>query len=118
LTHQLFLLSSSRFVKKTSFFPDRDYQGPLSVCLRNYGEETVELKAGRCYAQLIPLRYYNGPVLGACDFFFRTDRGEGGFGSTEVRLEAETQLRAAEEEGEHVAVSCVETVLRPDSVGV
>jgi hypothetical protein len=100
------------------FFSDGDYEGPLLLCLRNYGDDTVELKAGKPYAQLVPLKYYTGSVLGASDFFFHSNRGEGGFGSTDARLESDSLLQPVPQEDvsrEHVATSCAEAVLRSDN---
>jgi hypothetical protein len=53
--------------------------------------------------QLIPVKYYDGFVLGARDTFFRVNRGEGRFGSTESRqarelLEEVVAQRLADDE--------------------
>lgn len=36
--------------------------------------------------QLVPIKYFCGPVLGASDYCFRVERGGGGFGSTDDRV--------------------------------
>ena len=46
----------------------------------------MELRAGVAYVQLVPIKYFVGPVLGARDFTFRVERGDCGFGSTEERI--------------------------------
>lgn len=109
---------------------DPDFKGGINLGLHNYGDTTIELKAGQSYAQFIPLRYYHGPVFGAGDFNFRTERGEGSFGSTEARLRLEGLLtqhfghQEAPADGRqevpdncesNVGVNCVEEVLRSDS---
>ena len=77
---------------KLPLFTDTDYEGGITLCLHNTGGVSVELKEGQSYAQLIPVRYYYGPVLGASDYCFRTARGGDGFGSTEERLRLEKFL--------------------------
>lgn len=65
---------------------DEDYSGSLVILLENRGEEPVELRAGVSYVQIVPVKYFTGPVLGARDFTFRVERGDCGFGSTEERI--------------------------------
>jgi hypothetical protein len=67
--------------------------------LSNDGPVPIELRAGESYAQLIPVRYFCGPVLGARDYCFRVERGDGAFGSTEVRLES-AAAAATEDDGD------------------
>jgi dUTPase len=73
----------------TLTFSDPDYTGSLILLLENTGSKPLELRSGESYVQLIAVRYFCGPVLGARDFSFRTDRGCGGFGSTDIRESVE-----------------------------
>jgi dUTPase len=66
-------------------FPDGDYTGSLQLLLSNEGTETLELRAGESYVQLIPVRYFTGPLIGGKDWTYRSERGESGFGSTQIR---------------------------------
>ena len=69
-------------------FSDSDYTGGIVLLLENVGDTPVELREGDAYVQLIPVKYFTGPVLGASDFGFRVERGLGNFGSTGVNAEA------------------------------
>jgi len=67
-------------------FADEDYSGSIVILIENRGEDPVELRAGVSYVQIVPVKYFTGPVLGARDFAFRVERGDCGFGSTEERI--------------------------------
>ena len=59
---------------RCSLFPicsDPDFGGGIVCLFENYGDELIELRKGEAYVQLIPVKYFNGPVLGANDFCFR-----------------------------------------------
>lgn len=63
---------------------DADYRGELKVLAVNLGSETFEIKHGDRIAQMII-----APVIQAeveeVDNLIKTERGEGGFGSTGVK---------------------------------
>lgn len=65
---------------------DSDYRGPVGVMLHNTTDEAIEIKKGRAIAQMLILRVYRFPLL-VVDALAATDRGEGGFGSTDFRPE-------------------------------
>lgn len=54
------------------------------LLLENQGTQPLELAAGKAYAQIIAVKYFHGPVLGARDYGYAFERGTGGFGSTEA----------------------------------
>lgn len=60
---------------------DSDYQGPLMISCWNRGSKPYKIEPGERIAQLVIV-----PILKACfhivDGFQKTERGEGGFGST------------------------------------
>ena len=62
---------------------DADYRGPLKVSLRNDGDQTLEIPKGKacCQGKLAPrnkVSFAEVPQLS------ETERGEGGFGSTDA----------------------------------
>ena len=61
---------------------DEDYRGEVKVILANLGDEAFEVRRGERIAQLVP-----APVLKAefreVDALSETNRGVGGFGSTD-----------------------------------
>lgn len=63
---------------------DSDYRGEIHVCLINHGEEPFTVERGDRIAQLMfmPVSIASFTV---CDELDRTERGEGGFGSTGVK---------------------------------
>lgn len=65
---------------------DSDYRGPVGVMLHNTTDEAIEIKKGRAIAQMLILRVHRFPLL-VVDALSATDRGEGGFGSTDFRPE-------------------------------
>lgn len=63
---------------------DSDYRGEVSVLLRNLNEETpAEFKAGDAIAQMLLLPVISTKVV-QVDELPETERGEGGFGSTDT----------------------------------
>ncbi|MCL6626898.1 dUTP diphosphatase [Alicyclobacillus shizuokensis] len=63
---------------------DSDYTGEVMVLLMNFGAEAVTIEPGDRVAQMVFAPVHRA-VLEATDAFVRTDRGEGGFGSTGIR---------------------------------
>ena len=63
---------------------DPDYRGELSVLLQNGGSDPVSIGRGDRIAQLVFARF-EAPEVVEADDLSRTDRGEGGFGSTGTR---------------------------------
>lgn len=64
---------------------DQGYTGEIGVILTNNSNETVEIKAGRKIAQLVPHcipKINSVKYLGVNDEFEQTDRGSAGFGSS------------------------------------
>lgn len=60
---------------------DPDYRGELKVLLQNGGPEAVVLRRGDRIAQLVFARF-EAPHVEEVRELSRTERGEGGFGST------------------------------------
>jgi len=60
---------------------DPDYRGELRVLLQNGGREPVWIRRGERIAQLVFARF-ESPRVVEVDRLSRTERGEGGFGST------------------------------------
>jgi dUTP pyrophosphatase len=60
---------------------DSDYRGELKVILINHGAETFEIRRGDRVAQLVVAPVTRASWL-KVDELDRTERGEGGFGST------------------------------------
>ena len=63
---------------------DSSYRGEIRAILMNHGTDPVEVKAGDRIAQIIFERIYTPEVIEEVpvEELTRTDRGEGGFGST------------------------------------
>lgn len=64
---------------------DEDYQGEIHIHLINIGDSNVIIKPGMKIAQfiLVPVSYENIEEVPESELFsHKTDRGEGGFGST------------------------------------
>ena len=64
---------------------DFDYGGSLVILVQSHSDKVIELKAGTSIVQLVPLKTFYGPLLGATAWDFPSERGGGGFGSTEGR---------------------------------
>ena len=76
-------------------FPaDPDYKGSIVLLLENIGDTPIEFRGGEAYVQLVAVKYFCGPVLGAKDFCFRSERLGGSFGSTDVVAESVAALFA------------------------
>lgn len=60
---------------------DSDYRGELKIILINYGSEPFEIRRGDRVAQLVLAPVIHGTWL-KVDELDKTERGEGGFGST------------------------------------
>lgn len=77
---------SSAFLKKGVSIDgtiDADYRGELKVMLRNGTNETIDIKAGERYAQLVIVPAPSVWVSEVSELP-TTERGTGGFGSTGV----------------------------------
>lgn len=61
---------------------DSDYQGEIKVCLTNQGEKAVSFKGGDRIAQAMFVPTFHVGFNHVEAFATRTERGEGGFGST------------------------------------
>jgi dUTP pyrophosphatase len=61
---------------------DSDYQGELIVHLKNHGEEKFIVTEGDRIAQLVLIPMFDAQFTIVNDFSVKTDRGDGGFGST------------------------------------
>ncbi|KAJ1621391.1 dUTPase-like protein [Pavlovales sp. CCMP2436] len=66
---------------------DEDYRGNVGVILFNHGESNFEVNCGDRIAQLV-LEQISTPEVVEVDSLDETVRGEGGFGSTGVTVEA------------------------------
>ena len=62
---------------------DSDYRGELATFFYNYGEEEILIKNGDRLSQLI-IQPYEQVTIKCVDELSETERGEGGFGSTDV----------------------------------
>lgn len=62
---------------------DQDYQGPLKVSLWNRTEERMEVDPNKAVAQLVFKRIEQVEFVEVTDFDAVTDRGAGGFGSSD-----------------------------------
>ncbi len=60
---------------------DPDYRGELRVVLQNLGSDPVRLGRGERIAQMVFARF-ESPCFSEMDSLGRTERGDGGFGST------------------------------------
>ena len=70
---------------------DADYRGEVKVLLFNFGETDFAVSEGDRIAQLIVEKYTQTELVEVTDLS-ETERGEGGFGSTGVKL-TETPLQ-------------------------
>ena len=60
---------------------DSDYRGEIILKIYNYGNKKVELKEGERIVQMI-IQPYNRVELEKVETLSKTERGNGGFGST------------------------------------
>jgi dUTP pyrophosphatase len=63
---------------------DPDYRGELFVALENFSHEVRTVKPGDYVAQIMFVPFYK-PLFQMTDDLGETERGDGGFGSTEGR---------------------------------
>jgi dUTP pyrophosphatase len=68
---------------------DSDYRGSVGVLLCNNGKEWVHFKTGDRIAQILFLLCYSGDLV-EVDRLTSTNRGEGGFGSTDKRKDEQS----------------------------
>lgn len=61
---------------------DSDYQGEIKMFLQNNNKETFLGYAGERYCQIILMKHEAPKLVRVSDFKQKTDRAEGGFGST------------------------------------
>lgn len=61
---------------------DPDYQGEITVCLRNFSREPVELFPLMRIAQILFIQPFHPQFVAVRAFSTSTTRGAGGFGST------------------------------------
>lgn len=67
---------------------DRDYTGEILVALRKIDKDAPDLVLPAKIVQLIPRRWYDMiPVEAPAEGLPKTDRGDGGFGSTDAAAE-------------------------------
>lgn len=64
---------------------DSDYRGEIKVVLKNIGNKPVKIERGQRIAQGIFLQHVD-VEFEAVEELSKTDRGEGGFGSTDKKL--------------------------------
>lgn len=79
-------LSTKRFLRpaNTPGLLDPDYRGELFVALENFGESPQVIEPGEYIAQLMFTPFYK-PLFQIENVLQETERGDGGFGSTEER---------------------------------
>lgn len=79
-------LSTKRFLRpaNTPGLLDPDYRGELFVALENFGDEQQTIVPGDYVAQLMFTPFYK-PLFQIENVLSDTERGDGGFGSTEER---------------------------------
>jgi dUTP pyrophosphatase len=70
---------------------DEDYRGEIMVLMINFGTESFKIKAGDRIAQFIVEKYLNCPIV-TVSSLDETDRGSGGFGSTDINIETQEKL--------------------------
>ncbi|XP_052097555.1 deoxyuridine 5'-triphosphate nucleotidohydrolase-like [Mytilus californianus] len=74
-------LAAKHFIDVGAGVIDQDYRGNVGVVMFNFGEQEFVVNKGDRIAQLICERIYI-PELEECENLNKTERGEGGFGST------------------------------------
>jgi len=79
-------LSTKKFLRpaNTPGLLDPDYRGELFIALENFGDVPRTIEPGDYIAQLMFVPYYK-PLFQIEDSLSTTERGDGGFGSTEER---------------------------------
>lgn len=61
-----------------------DYRGDIGVILYNGGTNAFEIKQGDRIAQIVIAKYETAELI-EVEELSETDRGEGGFGSTDIK---------------------------------
>lgn len=79
---------------------DQDYQGPIGLSLWNRTDEPIRIDASKAVAQLVFVPVEQVTLLEVDSFDSVTERGEGGFGSSDGRREL-NRLSAAESLQDH-----------------
>lgn len=75
---------------------DSDYRGEILVMLFNHGKEDVQIYQGQKFAQLLIIPYTKmKPEL--VEQLSKTERGDGGFGSTDIPMQEEIKKKEQEE---------------------
>ncbi|MCP4914656.1 MAG: dUTP diphosphatase [Oligoflexia bacterium] len=64
---------------------DSDYRGEIKVILENIGGESIVIEHGDRIAQLVLVKVPQAQFREVSEELSKTDRGEGGFGSTGVK---------------------------------
>lgn len=62
---------------------DSDYRGSIKCCYKNTGDKTIEIEKGERICQLIIMGYNKANFVVTEDELPSTERGVGGFGSTD-----------------------------------
>lgn len=78
-------LAVKNFIDVGAGVVDADYRGEVKVLLFNFGENDFQVNAGDRIAQMI-IEKYTRTEIEEVDDLDATVRGEGGFGSTGVKL--------------------------------
>ena len=60
---------------------DSDYRGEICVGLRNFGKENYVIEKNERIAQMVIMPVISA-IFSECEALNKTDRGNGGFGST------------------------------------
>uniref|UniRef100_A0A8C5MXE5 Deoxyuridine 5'-triphosphate nucleotidohydrolase n=1 Tax=Leptobrachium leishanense TaxID=445787 RepID=A0A8C5MXE5_9ANUR len=93
---------------------DADYQGEIKVILKNNGSSDLIVHAGDRIAQLLVIPIYGGKVQKGSAPTSLTERGEAGFGSTNVNNGAKVWVQSPNgppEQAEIIATGNDSTVL-------
>lgn len=85
-------LAAKNFIDVGAGVIDADYRGEVKVLLFNFAETEFKVNAGDRIAQLI-IEKYTRTEIEECDDLDATVRGDGGFGSTGVKLESNEDKR-------------------------
>ncbi|MEZ4872325.1 MAG: dUTP diphosphatase [Bdellovibrionales bacterium] len=80
---------------------DADYRGEVKVILINLGQEPVKIEPGQRIAQMVIAPLIQAEIVLAEDLS-ETERGEGGFGSTEKKAAAEDSAAEEVDSGDSV----------------
>ena len=89
-------LACKNFIDVGAGVIDADYRGEVKVLLFNFAEVEFKINVGDRIAQLI-IEKYTRTEIEECDDLDATVRGDGGFGSTGVKLDGTTDKRRPDE---------------------